>query len=305
MAMPWRRLGRILEPPRVDSWAVTHATVPFVRSHDGALELLFSSRDAAGRSSTGRARLRLGRSEARAHVEPAPLIGPGELGAFDDSGATGTCLVRHEGREHLYYVGWSRGVSVPFVTAIGCAVSDDGGRTFERVSRAPILGRSDADPLLAASPWVLVDEGRWRMWYVSGVRWVATESGPRHYYRIVYAESEDGLDWRPTKRVCIDFADEDEYAIARPCVVRDDGGYRMWFCCRGEAYRIGYAESGDGIAWRRDDARLGLDPLGEGWEAHAVAYPCVFDAGGERWMLYNGDGYGVTGVGLAVHERDG
>jgi hypothetical protein len=31
-----------------------------------------------------------------------------------------------------------------------------------------------------------------------------------------------------------------------------------------------------------------------------VAYPCVFDAVGRRYLLYNGNGYGRTGIGLAV-----
>ena len=36
-----------------------------------------------------------------------------------------------------------------------------------------------------------------------------------------------------------------------------------------------------------------------------VCYPCVFDWAGETWMLYNGNGYGRTGFGLArrVVER--
>lgn len=276
--------------------------VPFVRAAGDDLELLFSSRDADGRSSTGRARLRVRRAGAEVHVEQAPIIGPGALGAFDDSGAMGSCLVRHEGREHLFYIGWARGVTVPFVTSIGSAVSDDGGTSFQRVSRAPVVGRSNADPYLATSPWVLVEDGLWRMWYASGVRWQATPAGPKHFYRIVYAESPDGLTWTPTGRVCIDFAGEDEYAIARPCVVRDEVGYRMWFSCRGSAYRIGYAESDDGLRWRRDDDRAGLGPGGDGWESSSVEYPCVFDRDGERWMLYNGDGYGATGVGLAVQE---
>ena len=33
-----------------------------------------------------------------------------------------------------------------------------------------------------------------------------------------------------------------------------------------------------------------------------VEYPYVFDWQGRRYMLYNGNGYGLTGVGLAVLE---
>jgi hypothetical protein len=195
-------------------------------------------------------------------------------------------------------------VTVPFTTFIRCAMSTDDGVSYERVSRAPVLGRSDHDPFLATSPWVLVEDGRWRMWYASGVRWVLTENGPKHEYRVVYAESSDGIAWQPTGRVCIDFASNEEYAIARPCVVRDDGGYRMWFTYRGERYRIGYAESPDGLTWRRNDARAGLEPAGDGWESREVAYPFVFDHGGRRWMLYNGNGYGATGIGLARWEHE-
>jgi hypothetical protein len=292
----------VLEPPTIGTWAVTHAMVPFIRRTGDQLQLFFSSRDAEGRSHTGRARLTLGDRVARAMPTKAPVLSPGALGAFDDSGAMGSCLVRHDGKDFLYYIGWSRGVTVPFATFIGLAISDDDGRTFRRVSRAPVIGRTDADPFLATSPWVLVEEGRWRMWYASGVRWEAAERGPKHFYRIVYAESADGVVWTPTGHVCIDFADASEYAIARPCVIRDADRYRMWFSHRGSAYEIGYATSQDGFEWQRGDQNAGLKPGGAAWESASVEYCCVFDNDGKRWMLYNGNGYGATGVGLAEEE---
>jgi hypothetical protein len=230
---------------------------------------------------------------------PDPVLSPGPLGGFDDSGAMGHCLVRHRGRVHLFYVGWTLGVTVPFATYIGLAISDNGGRTFERASRGPVVGRTDADPFLATTPWVLIENGRWRMWYASGTAWVPTNSGPKHYYRIVYAESADGMSWEPSGRVCIDYADQQEYAICRPCVLRDGDRYHMWFSCRGPAYRIGYAWSTDGLTWIRDDQQAGLWPGGEEWESRSVAYGFVFDYDSVRWVLYNGNDYGATGIGLA------
>ena len=129
----------------------------------------------------------------------------------------------------------------------------------------------------------------------------ATVGGqPRHYYHIRYAESSDGLRWSRRARPCIDYASPDEYAISRPCVVRDRDAYRLWYASRGAAYRIGYAESADGLDWTRKDADAGLDVSAAGWDSEMVAYPCVFDAGGRRYLLYNGNGYGRTGIGLAV-----
>jgi hypothetical protein len=76
----------------------------------------------------------------------------------------------------------------------------------------------------------------------------------------------------------------------------------MWFSCRGEQYRIGYAESSDGIAWQRDDRAVGLHPSDDGWDSMALAYPCVFKHNGSLFMLYNGNDYGRTGFGIAVLE---
>ncbi len=279
-------------------WARSHAMVPTVRVHgEERLELLFSPRDDQGRSRVARAWL--DDLDAAPEVEPEPVLDLGSLGAFDDSGVNPCCLVFADDRWLLYYIGWTRAASVRFVTAIGCAVSADGGSTFERVSEGPVVGRSVDNPYLATSPWVLVEDGRWRMWYASGVRWALRGPRPEPYYNIRYAESSDGLRWDCSGPVCIDFRDETEHAIARPCVLRDGDRYRMWFSHRGGRYAIGYAESSDGISWERCDDGPILVATGDGWESEMVEYPQVFDYRGARHLLYNGNGYGETGIGHA------
>jgi hypothetical protein len=214
--MRWTKSGLIIPSPPPVRWAVSHAMVPFVELvADGKLRMYFSSRDSAGRSSTGYADFDP-RTPRILEFGERTLLEPGPLGSFDDSGAMGSCIVEHAGRKHLYYIGWTRGVSVPFYTFIGCAISTDGGRTFTRASNAPVLERDSHDPYLTTSPWVLVEDGLWRMWYASGTGWEPDEERPRHSYHIRYAESRDGLSWRRGGRVCIDFADDDEYSIARP-----------------------------------------------------------------------------------------
>jgi hypothetical protein len=193
-------------------------------------------------------------------------------------------------------------VTVPFYFYAGLAVSEDGGQTFHRHSPSPVLERDAVDPYLTASPCVLHDGGRWRMWYVSGTGWSMVDGEPAHRYHLKYAESEDGLTWARDGTVCIDYASEDEYAIARPCVVHDSDGYRMWFAARGERYRIGYAESDDGIEWRRDDTRAGIDLSEDGWDSEMACYPYVLRHREHEYMLYNGNGYGATGIGYAVRE---
>jgi hypothetical protein len=283
---------------------VSHAALPTAERRGPRYRVYFGGRDA-------RSRARIGAFEfdpadpAISGVTDTPVLDLGPLGAFDDSGVTPSCLVEHDGRTYLYYTGWSLGVTVPFYLFVGVAVSEDGGRAFARASAAPILDRSDSDPYLTASPWVLVEDRCWRMWYVAGSGWECVDGRPRHSYHIRYAESSDGLRWTRSPRPCIDYASADEYAISRPCVVRDRDAYRMWYASRGAAYRIGYAESADGLHWTRKDAEAGIDVSPSGWDSEMVAYPCVFDAGGRRYLLYNGNGYGRTGIGLAVEAAGG
>ena len=97
----------------------------------------------------------------------------------------------------------------------------------------------------------------------------------------------------------IDFQGADEYAIGRPCVRKDGGVYRMWYCYRGTSYRIGYAESADGYEWTRRDGDAGIAYSASGWDSEMQAYPWVFGGEDDLYMLYNGNAYGSTGFGIA------
>jgi hypothetical protein len=210
----------------------------------------------------------------------------------------------------MYYTGWSQGRATPFTFFIGLMMSSDGGKTYTRYSKAPVLGRSFHDPYLTCSPFVIKENNKWRMWYVSGTGWdgtyqLALPGAPvkmKHFYHLKYAESKDGIHWDNNGQVAIDYRDKDEYAIARPILLKDQELYKMWFCYRGgtDTYRGGYAESKDGIEWSRKDQDIGLDVSATGWDSEMVCYPCVFKHKGKSYMLYNGNDYGRTGVGLAI-----
>ena len=77
----------------------------------------------------------------------------------------------------------------------------------------------------------------------------------------------------------------------------------MWYSYRGETYRIGYAESPDGIVWQRKDDEVGLDVSISGWDSEMIEYSFIFDHKGDRYMLYNGNDYGKSGMGLAILEQ--
>ena len=295
----WIKQGLIFSGAGQYDWLHSHAALPVLDQAGDRYRVYFSSRDERGRAQIGFFETDKNFDQVT-RVSERPVIGLGPLGAFDDSGVTTSWIVNHEGRKYHYYSGWSLGVSVPFYFFVGLAISEDGGETYQRVSPSPILERNKVDPYLTASPCVLVEDGTWRMWYVSGTGWEIKDGKPAHRYHIKYAESRDGIEWQRNGRVCIDYQSADEYAISRPCVVKDGELYRMWFAARGNSYRICYAESADGLSWTRKDGESGIDVSAAGWDSEMLAYPYVFPHGRDYYMLYNGNDYGKTGIGLAV-----
>ena len=77
------------------------------------------------------------------------------------------------------------------------------------------------------------------------------------------------------------------------------GVYMMWYSVKGQAYRLGYAVSDDGFEWERKDDQVGIDVSPTGWDSEMIEYPSTFAWEGKLYLLYNGNGYGKTGFGLA------
>ncbi len=265
----------------------------------GWVKIYFSGRNADNQSHIGWAVIDLAEPTKVQEVSAEPVLAPGPLGRFDDNGVTPSCVVNVGDEKRLYYIGWNPGSTVRVHLYGGLAVSDDGGKTFRRWSNAPVLERVHVDPYLNTAPWAVEADDGWYLYYVSGTEWVHKDL-PR--YNIKMATSDDGLTWQRDGHVCIDFADGSENALARPYVVRTGDRWQMWFSHKGEAYRIGYAESDDGRTWARRDELAGIDVSPDGFDSEMIEYAAVVTHGDQRFMFYNGNNYGFGGIGLAVQE---
>jgi predicted GH43/DUF377 family glycosyl hydrolase len=276
----------------------------FVNIADGkALRVYMSGRDEDNVSRIGFVDIDLRDMKTRVHVTEEPILDVGEPGCFDERGVSYPWLVEEGSRTLLYYVGWVAGGLGGFINAPGVAESRGSERSFRRLSRAPLLERTDAEPIGVGTVCVLPEADGWKMWYTSFDRWERRGKGFRHFYCIKYATSADGIRWhRPGVR-CINYRDETEYAIGKPCVLRRNGRYEMWYSYRGPSYRIGFATSDDGMNWVRQDDQAGITPSPTGWDSEMVEYAHVFEHQDTLFMTYNGNRYGQTGVGLAVLER--
>jgi hypothetical protein len=300
----WKKLGLVFQPSGDVPWRLSHAATPTAEVlADSLVRVYFTSRDAANRSHISSLEIDVRAPRKIRNLSREPLVVPGPPGSFDEHGAAMGCLIVDGRRRWLYYLGWSLSdKSVPWRNSIGLAVSEGDAADFTKVTDRPVLGRSEVDPHSLSYPWILREGVRWRMWYGSNLAWGAAAETMQHV--IKYAESADGISWDRTGRIAVPLAgDGREFAVARPNVIRERDRYRMWYSRRTPDYRIGYAESPDGNAWTRRDELAGIEPSPGSWDGRTLEYACVFDAAGDRYMLYNGDDYGRAGFGLAVRVR--
>ena len=65
------------------------------------------------------------------------------------------------------------------------------------------------------------------------------------------------------------------------------------------SYRLGYAESADGVSWNRLDNKLNLDVSESGFDSEAIMYAAPIEINDETFVFYNGNEFGKDGFALA------
>lgn len=309
MMVQWEKMGRIFVPSG-EGFFKTHAArpIPF-RLREDTIRLFFSSRDHDDRMLPTYIDVSTSDPGKIVKINEVPLSDLGMIGSFDDSGITPGCLLEHNGTKYIYYTGWKRRrVNVPFELSIGVFEWSPPNETLERLYRGPILAQDKNHPLLVAGPFVLHDEGIFKMWYCSGTDWSVAAEYPEPIYTVFYAESDDGINWRPRSEPVIDYKYEGE-VVSAPWVIKSRDRYHMWYSTRGSVskeaknYVIGYAESPNGIQWTRRDDLAGITRSESGWDSEMICYPAFLPYADKIYMFYSGNNVGKGGVGYAVADN--
>lgn len=294
--MMWEKIGRILLIEGNREWMNSHSAIPTpVHLHGDIFRIFFSTRDLRNRSHGSFVDINLNNPLLPINIAESPVIAPGGLGLFDDSGVSLSCYLREQNL--FYFMGWTLPKTVPFSNQIGVARLIENSKLM-RHSIMPILGKDEKEPMSFGYPWVLKVNDKFFMWYDTNLEWVNNSTND---YRFILrsAVSDDGIHWKKTYKTNIELR-EGERAIARPCVLFENNIYKMWYSVnKCGKYSLGYAESSDGLIWVRKDEEVGLHISDSGWDNEEVEYPCIFDHKGIRYMLYNGNSYGKTGLGIA------
>lgn len=210
-------------------------------------------------------------------------INCGGSGAWDDSDLYTGGAILDGGVYKVFYCG----VNATGIARSGLATSTD--RTYWNKSAAnPILsiGNSSAwDSKMAAVSCVIKESSTYKMWYVGGNGTCS---------KIGYATSTDGTNWSKYSENPVlspgSAGSWDDANLSSAWVINDSGTYKMWYTgASGATYKIGYANSSDGLCWTKYASNPVVSTGASSWEQTSVAFPSVVKVGNEYRMWYSGE----------------
>ena len=303
--MKWRKLGVVWNTDGTYPWAKTHGMGPTpFRLNDEVIRVFITCLDEKGRGRPGYVDLAAQDPTRVLGVSTCATLDIGAPGTFDDNGLMAISIVQHEPNIlYMYYAGFEICTHIRYRIFSGLAVSKDGGMNFTRYSQSPILDRTSKELFFRCGPFAMVDDGIFKLWYVAGSEWTTINGQSMPVYDLRYQESLDGINWSDEGVLSMSITGEDEHGFGRPWVVkRGPNDYQLFYSIRRRsfaAYRLGYAESTDGINWVRKDEEMGLDVSPGEFDSEAIMYSAVISVDDKTYCFYNGNNFGEQGFGVA------
>lgn len=304
--MKWEKLGKICDCNTFNlPWFKKNSMVPlpYLKSKDVVrIYLTMCDEDNIGR---------IGYVDVDPHdfskiigYSREPLISIGEDGHFDDNGVVTASLLKDGDKLYMFYSGYQTCVKVPYLIFTGLAVSYDNGDSFEKISNeVPLLDRVPGECGTRCVPFVIKEGDRYRMWYTSDYKkgWLDTPRKMEPYYDMKYMESDNILKWPTKGESAISFDDSDEHGICKCTVWKEDDVYKVIYSLRyvSKGYRLGYAESKDGVHFVRMDDKIGITISESGFDDDMICFAERIEIGDEVYLIYSGNHYGMAGIGYA------
>ena len=299
--MIWEKLGLLYNNKSDSKYLSSHFSNPLpVRLRDDIFRVYYSGRNNLNKSSVGHFDFDIKTLEIIGNSTDEVDFTFDNSDSFFSHGVSVGCTYYVNNVEYILFMGWNIPGNEHWRGEIGRIKLDDNYR-FSIDPVKSLLGLDSEDPISLSYPFVLKDNNIYRMWYGSTVSWDSENGEMIHI--IKNATSVDGINW-VKNGTAVPYELGVAQAFSRPSVIFNDSGFHMWYSYRSgianTKYQIGYSHSVDGFNWIRNHDVGVLKASISGWDSEMVCYPYVFIHNNRTYMLYNGNGFGETGIGLAV-----
>lgn len=303
----WIKLGQLFSPESSirHHKLASHAANPLpVHLTGDIFRIFYNGRDDFNRSSIGAVDIDIMElSIITDHFDPFFENGP--PGSFYSDGLSLGDLYSVDDVSYILFMGWENPPDNHWRGVIGRLTLTKNSFLLLEDS-LPLIDLDPIDPYSLSYPCVFSPTvGEYQMFYGSTISWDVGNGDMLHV--INRATSLNGKLWIK-HGLALPYELGHAQAFSKPSVLQSaHGGYDMWFSYRGApgcTYRIGFAHSDDMCNWRLDLSSSGIEVSPSGWDSEMICYPFVFRHRESTFMLYNGNGYGLTGFGLALLQTE-
>lgn len=227
-----------------------------------------------------------------------PLLQLGQPGTFDANGLAVCSVVETNNAEiYMYYVGFEIPSDIRYRMFTGLAISNDGGRTFQKHSETPILDRSHTELFFRCGPFVRQERGIYKMWYVAGSKWLDIDGTITPEYSLKYLESSNGINW-PVKGEELIAPDGDSYAYGRPWLHELNENEHLVVSTRKKStksYQIENFIAKQTNLFEQIETALPLGKEGES-DNEMITYASILKYKDQNYCFYNGNDFGREGI---------
>lgn len=298
--MQWEKKGLIFGAKKQNSWMDNSALQPTPILLEDKIRVFCGFRDKNGVGRVGYVDLNANNPSEVLSVSETPCLDIGDPGCFDDNGVVPCAVIKENNKLYLYYAGYYLGKHVRMTIYSGLAVSEDEGKSFNRIKRVPIMERTENEILFRVVHTALKTDQGWFMYYGAGSEFIQGKKKTLPVYEVKLLKTDSFMKLNCEGNYILR-NEGNEYRVGRPYVVYDKGKYRMFVGAGTEdiTYRLIYAESVDGENWERMDGVLNLTMSEEGFDSEMMAYPAFVRYKEKAYLFYNGNNYGYDGFGYA------
>ena len=214
-----------------------------------------------------------------------PVLTWGSSGAWDDSGLYMLYVMKDGSTYKMWYTGQHTAYK------IGYATSSDGIAWTKYASNPVFAGDgSGFDSSWVAGASVLKDGSTYKMWYFGN------NGGGAGSDRIGYAWSSDGTTWSRRANAVLSTSSGkfDSSSQSHPHVLKINQKYYMYYTgYDGSNYRIGVAESWDGINWTKMNSGNAVLTLGV-WDSSVLIEHSAVRLAYQYYIYYAGGASATT-----------
>lgn len=305
-----KKIGYIFSPSGKSSWWVSHAMAPSAVITDNKIRVFLGGWDVNNISRITYIDLDITNPKNILNISDKIALDIGGDGCFDENGVfPAHAFTINTDTIYLYYTGFQLGSKIRHYNFGGLAVSNDGGDSFSRIGRSPILDRQEEGLFVRAGQSIYPDEASgYHSVYSAGSSWFECGNEQRPVYDIFYQKTPDGIVMQNKGKKIIEADFNYEHGLGRPQIIKFSDWYYCFYTRRiikDMKYFMGAARSKNLLEWEKVDDifdDLNFGKKGE-FDSDMMYFPSILKISETRGLIfYSGNYFGEGGLGLFEME---